>query len=308
MTRRAKQLLGGTLSAKDFHYYMSKLTKNPCQREYMDQIFQKPHVIMLVYHIKLQHLGGPSFMKKAFLLSAAAAASIFTFSGQHADAKEQQHVQVKTIHSINVSDLAGKLNIQNVDQLSKADQEKIQSLLRSYMKQSNQPKPSASAQQSAKPKSAQTQKQEASKPAASKEQASKTKQDTTTASSVSAYEKEVVDLTNAERKKQGLKPLTLDEKLSSVARKKSQDMKDKNYFDHNSPTYGSPFDMMKKFGITYRTAGENIAKGQRTPKEVVQAWMNSEGHRKNIMNPNFTHIGVGYVKDGNIWTQQFIGK
>ncbi|ASB89853.1 CAP domain-containing protein [Bacillus sonorensis] len=247
-------------------------------------------------------------MKKAFLLSAAAAASIFTFSGQHADAKEQQHVQVKTIHSINVSDLAGKLNIQNVDQLSKADQEKIQSLLRSYMKQSNQPKPSASAQQSAKPKSAQTQKQEASKPAASKEQASKTKQDTTTASSVSAYEKEVVDLTNAERKKQGLKPLTLDEKLSSVARKKSQDMKDKNYFDHNSPTYGSPFDMMKKFGITYRTAGENIAKGQRTPKEVVQAWMNSEGHRKNIMNPNFTHIGVGYVKDGNIWTQQFIGK
>lgn len=150
------------------------------------------------------------------------------------------------------------------------------------MKQSNQPKPSASAQQSAKPKSAQTQKQEASKPAASKEQASKTKQDTTTASSVSAYEKEVVDLTNAERKKQGLKPLTLDEKLSSVARKKSQDMKDKNYFDHNSPTYGSPFDMMKKFGITYRTAGENIAKGQRTPKEVVQAWMNSEGHRKTL--------------------------
>ena len=111
-----------------------------------------------------------------------------------------------------------------------------------------------------------------------------------------------------QKEKQGLKPLTLDEKLSKVARTKSQDMKDNNYFDHNSPTYGSPFDMMKKFGITYRTAGENIAKGQKTPQEVVKAWMNSEGHRKNIMNPNFTHIGVGYVKDGNYWTQQFIGK
>ncbi|MCY8143245.1 CAP domain-containing protein [Bacillus haynesii] len=253
-------------------------------------------------------------MKKAFLLSAAAAATLFTFSGvQHADAKEQQQVQVKTVHSINVTDLAGKLNIQNMDQLSKADQEKIQSLLHSYMKQATQqPKtsaPKSSAPKASKPESKQTQKQEASKPAASKEQTSQQKQDTAPASSsVSAYEKEVVELTNAERKKQGLKPLTLDEKLSKVARTKSQDMKDNNYFDHNSPTYGSPFDMMKKFGITYRTAGENIAKGQKTPQEVVKAWMNSEGHRKNIMNPNFTHIGVGYVKDGNYWTQQFIGK
>ncbi|MEC2288956.1 CAP domain-containing protein [Bacillus licheniformis] len=240
-------------------------------------------------------------MKKAFLLSAAAAATLFTFSGvQHADAKEQQQVQVKTVHSINVTDLAGKLNIQNMNQLSKADQEKIQSLLHSYMKQATQ-QPIASAPKASAPK--------ASKPAASKEQTSQQKQNTAPASSsVSAYEKEVVELTNAERKKQGLKPLTLDEKLSKVARTKSQDMKDNNYFDHNSPTYGSPFDMMKKFGITYRTAGENIAKGQKTPQEVVKAWMNSEGHRKNIMNPNFTHIGVGYVKDGNYWTQQFIGK
>ncbi|MCJ8224701.1 hypothetical protein DI291_08170 [Bacillus paralicheniformis] len=253
-------------------------------------------------------------MKKAFLLSAAAAATLFTFSGvQHADAKEQQQVQVKTVHSINVTDLAGKLNIQNMNQLSKADQEKIQSLLHSYMKQATQqPKasaPKSSAPKASKPESTQTQKQEASKPAASKEQTSQQKQNTApSSSSVSAYEKEVVELTNAERKKQGLKPLTLDEKLSKVARTKSQDMKDNNYFDHNSPTYGSPFDMMKKFGITYRTAGENIAKGQKTPQEVVKAWMNSEGHRKNIMNPNFTHIGVGYVKDGNYWTQQFIGK
>lgn len=126
--------------------------------------------------------------------------------------------------------------------------------------------------------------------------------------SVSAYEKKVVDLVNLERKKIGLKPLTLDTKLSKVARMKSQDMKNKGYFSHTSPTYGSPFDMMKKFGISYRTAGENIAKGQTSPEQVMRSWMNSSGHRKNILNSKFTHIGVGHVMSGNIWTQMFIGK
>ncbi|WP_371068943.1 CAP domain-containing protein [Sediminibacillus sp. JSM 1682029] len=122
------------------------------------------------------------------------------------------------------------------------------------------------------------------------------------------FEQEVVELTNQERAKQGLDPLEIDTELSKVAREKSADMARNGYFDHNSPTYGSPFDMMKQFGISYNTAGENIAKGQRTPEEVVNAWMNSEGHRKNILNGNFTHIGVGYVENGNVWTQQFIGK
>lgn len=133
-------------------------------------------------------------------------------------------------------------------------------------------------------------------------------QPTQSSSSVSAYEKKVVELTNVERAKQGLAPLTLDTELSKVARTKSQDMKNKNYFDHNSPTYGSPFDMMKSFGISYRAAGENIAMGQTTPEQVVQAWMDSPGHRANIMNSSFTHIGVGYVASGNYWTQMFIGK
>ena len=96
----------------------------------------------------------------------------------------------------------------------------------------------------------------------------------------SSYQQQVLDLVNAERTKRGISALTLDSNLSSVATKKSQDMVNKNYFDHTSPTYGSPFDMMKQFGISYRTAGENIAKGQKTPQEVVTAWMNSEGHRK----------------------------
>lgn len=127
-------------------------------------------------------------------------------------------------------------------------------------------------------------------------------------SAVSAYEQKVVDLTNQERSKNGLKPLALDTELSKVAREKSRDMQSKNYFSHTSPTYGSPFDMMKKFGITYTSAGENIAMGQPTPEAVVQAWMDSDGHRKNILSSNFTHIGVGHVASGNYWTQMFIGK
>ncbi|PDZ07729.1 serine protease [Bacillus cereus] len=128
------------------------------------------------------------------------------------------------------------------------------------------------------------------------------------AKSLSQFEQRVVELTNAERTKQGLPALQIDTELSKVARIKSEDMQKNNYFDHNSPTYGSPFDMMKKFGISYKSAGENIAQGQRTPEEVVQAWMNSAGHRANILNNGFTHIGVGYVESGNYWTQQFITK
>lgn len=121
-------------------------------------------------------------------------------------------------------------------------------------------------------------------------------------------EQQVLTLVNQERAKVGLKPLQMDWELQRVARTKSQDMASKNYFSHQSPTYGSPFDMMKQFGISYRTAGENIAQGQRTPQEVMTAWMNSSGHRANILKTDFTHIGVGYEANGNYWTQQFIGK
>ncbi|MED4018608.1 CAP domain-containing protein [Sutcliffiella cohnii] len=125
---------------------------------------------------------------------------------------------------------------------------------------------------------------------------------------VSAFEQKVVQLTNEERAKQGLAPLQLDKNLSKVAREKSKDMQTQNYFSHTSPTYGSPFEMMNQFGISYKSAGENIAMGQRSPEEVVNAWMNSPGHRANIMNSSFTHIGVGHVEQGNYWTQMFIGK
>ena len=130
----------------------------------------------------------------------------------------------------------------------------------------------------------------------------------TISSSTTAFEAEVVRLVNQRRAEHGLKLLTQDWQLSRVARYKSQDMKNLGYFSHTSPTYGSPFQMMKNFGISYRTAGENIAKGYASPEAVVNAWMNSPGHRANILNSTYTHIGVGYVPSGNYWTQMFISK
>ncbi|MDR1628885.1 MAG: CAP domain-containing protein [Oscillospiraceae bacterium] len=124
---------------------------------------------------------------------------------------------------------------------------------------------------------------------------------------VRAYEKAVVALTNNYRRANGLSDLKENTKLSQVARTKSQDMLEKGYFAHESPTYGTPFAMMKQFGITYRSAGENIAKGYQTPEEVVNGWWNSPGHRQNMLNASFTEIGVGYVANGRYWTQMFIG-
>ena len=128
-----------------------------------------------------------------------------------------------------------------------------------------------------------------------------------TDASVRACEQEVVRLVNAERAKHGLAALTEDWELSRVARYKSQDMHDNRYFAHNSPTYGTPFRMLRAFGLSYRTAGENIAMGYAAPAAVVAGWMNSEGHRANILSSAYTKIGVGYVADGHYWTQQFIG-
>lgn len=124
-------------------------------------------------------------------------------------------------------------------------------------------------------------------------------------------ENQVVQLTNQERAKYGLKPLLQDWQLSRVAGYKATDMRDNNYFSHTSPTYGDPFTMMKNFGVTYRAAAENIAAGQTTPQEVVQAWMNSPGHRANILNAQYNYIGVGYAQGGSqrfYWVQQFILK
>jgi len=120
----------------------------------------------------------------------------------------------------------------------------------------------------------------------------------------SSTAQQILDLVNAERAKAGVAPLKLNTKLNQVAQEKARDMYENNYFSHNSPTYGSPFDMMKQFGVNYTYAGENIAKGFTSSDRVMQGWMNSPGHKANILNPNFTELGVGLK--GTVWVQMFI--
>jgi uncharacterized YkwD family protein len=128
---------------------------------------------------------------------------------------------------------------------------------------------------------------------------------TGTVAPASAFATQVVTLVNQERSKAGLSPLKSNNAtLTRMALDKAKDMYSKGYFDHNSPTYGSPFDMMKQYGISFSYAGENIAKGQPTPQQVMTDWMNSAGHRANILNTNYTTIGVAYYNGE--WVQEFI--
>ena len=123
-------------------------------------------------------------------------------------------------------------------------------------------------------------------------------------------EKEVFDLINNQRTQNGLSALKLDTETLRVARIKAQDMVDNNYFSHNSPTYGSPFQMLNSFKISYKTAGENIA-GNSSNSSAVTAWMNSSGHRANILNSSFNYTGIGVVKSskyGKVYVQMFLGK
>lgn len=127
--------------------------------------------------------------------------------------------------------------------------------------------------------------------------------------SVPSEIQQVLDLVNQERAKAGVSPLKLSTSLDSMAKVKAEDMRDNNYFSHTSPSYGSPFDMMKKFGISFSTAGENIAAGQQSASDVMNSWMNSPGHRQNILNPSYTEIGIGVAKGGSYgtyWVQDFI--
>jgi uncharacterized YkwD family protein len=129
-------------------------------------------------------------------------------------------------------------------------------------------------------------------------------------SGLTQAEQQMLDLVNRERVNLGLRPLQADLQLTRLARLKSQDMINKNYFAHQSPTYGSPFDMMRADGVTYRYAGENLA-GAPTVDRAHSGLMNSSGHRANILNVNYTHIGIGAVSGGPygmMFTQMFIGK
>lgn len=126
---------------------------------------------------------------------------------------------------------------------------------------------------------------------------------------IRALETEVIRLVNAERAKVGRPALVENNGISHAARIKSQDFINNHYFSHTSPTYGTPFDMLRSFGITYTAAAENIAYGQRNAAEVMNSWMSSPGHRANILNSIYNQIGVGVARDNKgilYWTQMFI--
>lgn len=133
---------------------------------------------------------------------------------------------------------------------------------------------------------------------------------TTPSTGVSQDEQTLLNLINKERANAGIGALAFDMELMKVARLKAKDMVDNNYFSHQSPTYGSPFDMMKQFGVSFKTAGENLA-GNQTLEGAVKAWMDSPGHKQNILNGNFNYTGIGIVSSptyGKVLVQQFIGK
>ncbi|WP_043665757.1 CAP domain-containing protein [Streptomyces xylophagus] len=118
----------------------------------------------------------------------------------------------------------------------------------------------------------------------------------------------VVELTNAERARAGLPPLAVDPLLAAAAQAHSTDMVARAFYSHTSPDGSQPWDRAAAAGSRRRTIGENIACGQRSAAEVVEGWMNSPGHRANILKPDFTHIGIGFAGGGQMgtyWTQLF---
>lgn len=132
----------------------------------------------------------------------------------------------------------------------------------------------------------------------------------TTTTSLSKDEQEVFNLINQQRANNGLASLKIDDEVQRVAKIKAQDMVANNYFSHTSPTYGSPFDMLKSFKISYKSAGENIA-GNSSNQAAVTAWMNSPGHKANILNSSYNYTGIGVVSSptyGKVYVQMFIGK
>ena len=265
-------------------------------------------------------------MNKKMMVSAATALTLLAtpFAAGKADAAAPCPAQDKVVQQVNafkyngnqedlnkfVQDVLSKYQINgqniNVQDLLNGQAPKAQAA--APAPKAEAPKAEAPAPKAEAPKAEAPAPASAPAPSANEQKQQPEQSASEQSGQLSQFEQQVVELTNQERAKQGLPALKVDVELSKVAREKSRDMQANNYFSHTSPTYGSPFDMMKQFGIDYSSAGENIAMGQQTPEEVVQAWMNSEGHRKNILSSNYTHIGVGYVENGNYWTQQFIGK
>lgn len=234
------------------------------------------------------NLGGYN-MKKLLVTTVAAAAIAAGFGGQVDAASNQPQVYTQ-VHTIQVGNV-------NQDQINKLI-EKFSQNYKQYQPVNQQPvkAPVATPKQPAVKQPA-----PAKQPAQAQEPTTEKKQQT---AGVSQQEQQMIDLVNKERTQRGLQPLKANLELTKVARVKAQDMIDKNYFSHQSPTYGSPFEMLNKFGIQYRTAGENLA-GNQTVEAAHQALMNSEGHRANILKGDYTEIGIGVI-DGGPYGKMFV--
>ena len=121
-----------------------------------------------------------------------------------------------------------------------------------------------------------------------------------------SFVRQVVNLVNQERAKAGLSPVTADTSIQAAAQVRAKEIE--KSFSHTRPDGSSFSTALTQQGVTYRGSGENIAWGQKTPEQVMNGWMNSDGHRANILNKNFTKIGVGYHQNAsgtNYWTQLF---
>ncbi len=117
---------------------------------------------------------------------------------------------------------------------------------------------------------------------------------------------QVLNIVNSERGRAGLSPLRLHSQLTAAAQAHSNDMARHHFMSHTGSDGSSPFDRMKRHGYNFRRAGENVAAGQTSPQDVMRAWMNSSGHRANILNPNYYDIGIGYARGNKLyWTQTF---
>ena len=122
------------------------------------------------------------------------------------------------------------------------------------------------------------------------------------------YIAQVVEIVNEERRKVGLNPLAYDEQITYAATQRSYEMAEYQYFAHARPNGDSCFTVMDEYNVSWRMVGENIASGYTTPEQVMTGWMNSQGHKENILTSGYTKIGVGIAANsyGRLyWTQLF---
>jgi len=273
-------------------------------------------VLLSVFLLGLLLTAGPALSQTEVLAAAQNSCPLkVTVTANNLNVRANSDSQSNIIDILKNNEVVNVLGQKGNWYIIKTDNGKIGSICKWFTKPveqqpaPQQPEPQQPETQQPKPQQPETQQPKPQQPETQqpKPQQPETQQPST---QLSYEQSRMLELVNAERAKAGLKPLTWDADLARVANIKAKDMVDNNYFSHTSPTYGSPFEMMRSFGIQYRTAGENLA-GYSSVEGAHNGLMNSEGHRKNILNPSFTHIGIGVQKSpryGYVFVQMFVGR